>query len=391
MKRLYWIKILDKKNNVIQEKTIFLDKEWLKEEIKRVKESWYKIKYFDLTNFFSNKDIFEAIIELYLKQLDNEGVNYFEKELVTDILLEIKWINKELVPLYVNFIVNWLDSYFENVDDNVFNNFMNKELFFKVKNSSLKGNVKVQIYKKYNELFKTQKKIQNSIVSIIMWKLFIILGAVWVSYFIWNSLLPKISSILSATSGGWVDSLVDTILFYWPIVSYSTLWFIIFYFFLLLYNKEIWYNLFKFFRPQYKLYTIQNTIKLYMLALLQNTLDINFMKKLLKNVFPFIKNIEWNSFREIYWYLYNNYSDKFEKTELWLLKNEKSNNVRKWTENISKTLDVLLERLQDRLLQFKAILNSTFFIVSAIIVLLWIAPLFIIMSSVMGAISNMKI
>jgi len=391
MKKLYWIKILDRKNNVIQEKTIFLNKKELKEEIKRVKKNWYKIKYFDLTNFFSNKKIFEAIIDLYLKQLDNEGVNYFEKELVTDILLEIKWINKELVPLYVNFIVNWLDNYFKNVDNKVFNEFMNKELFFKVKNSSLKWSIKVQIYKKYHELYKTQKKIQNSIIRIIIWKIFIILGAVWVSYFIWHSLLPKITAILNTTSKWWVDSIVDTLLFYWPIISYSILWFIFFYFFLLLYNKEIWYNLFRIFKPQYKLYTIQNTIKLYMLALLQNTLDVEYMKKLLRNIFPFIKTIEWNSFREIYWYLYNNYSDKFEKTELWLLKNEKSNNVKKWTENISKTLDILSERLQDNLLFFKSILDTTFFIISAIIVLLWIMPLFIIMRSIMKAVNNIRI
>ncbi len=386
MKKIYAIIIQDKKLNIRKEFRE-LDKKQLTNTKKILKKENpnSKIKIIDVWEIFENKKLFLKVIELYLKNLKSSWfVNYFD---IKNLKYSLNWFD----DIYIEYISKNYQNYLEKVPETIFKNFINKELFFSIIKSNISTKDKIKILDFYKETFERITKIKKGIMWKIISNIFIIWWAVWLYFFLNNSIIPQVTSLLSNT-WNWVNPGLIFIKTYWIYFIITILLILTFYLWMFFYNWNTFFKTFKFITIQYKLFRQINTMQLLLTSMLINTLNVEKIKSILAENFDWDKNkIKWNSFKEILDEILN----EKEKMDIFLpeyvlsLKSMDTTDFNSYIENLWTEINNLNEDIEETKEFFLWVIKQTIFISSALIMLIWVMPLFLVMKSIMEAVWHM--
>jgi len=386
MKKLYYIKI-ENWNEIISESYEMLDNNDLRTNKKQYKEKFkddYKrlrITFENIENIFYDKKLFLIVVDLYLKKMKSKWfTNYFGKEILWELL---EWYN----DYTVNYIANNYYSYIENVPEKVFNNFINKDLFFSIIKSSIDEGIKLKILQYYKEVYDNLMKIKKDITTTLIVNSWIVALAVYAFLNAKYKIIPAMAKFLS--QWGWTLSpLVVTIQHIWLPVMIASLSFLSFFIWMFFYNWDTFFKFFRFIKPQYRLYQTVNTLKLFLISLLVNSLSPEKFKQIIKETFNI--SVNWKNYKEMLKTIKNNpeYKNLFRKDYLIWLISADTWHIQSYIWNLTEQITNLNEELEQDVSLFKNIIKKLIFFIIVIIVMLVLLNFVWIMKSMMGTISS---
>ena len=381
MKKLFAI-IITKKNWEITDNFLEIDTKELNDKKKELKtlNNNSKIEFVDVEEIFLDKKLFLKVIDLYLKNMKSSWfIDYFD---VKNLKYQLEWYNN----VYIKYISKNYNSYLKRVKPEIFNTFINKELFFSVITSNIDNANKIKILTFYKETFERINNIKRNILAKLVSNIVVFWWAIWLFFFVMNTLLPKIIPLVWQ-AWTWVNPVLIWIQHYWIYIIISlilTLWFYIWLFF---FNWNTFFKTFKFIKVQYKLYKQINTMQLLLLSLLVNSLSIDKLKLVISQTFDLqVETLKWNNFNEILDDILNN-SEKlslFMPEYILTLKSLDTTDFNSYLANISdeiKNLDEMIEESKETFLWF---VKSIIFFFSTWIAFMGIFSVILVMNSIIG-------
>jgi len=373
MKKLYAIVVWNKKD------FIELDPKNKYKKIKQIKEinKTNKVKIIEIDDIFIDKKLFLKVINIYLKNMKNSWfVNYFD---YNNLQYELWSFN----DLYIKYISqNYLD-YLNKIDDKLFNTFINKQLFFSIIKSSLENIQKVNILNFYKETYDKIENIKKNIIIKLVSNSIIFVWAIFLYFFLINTLLPKILPLLSSIHTN-ISNILVFIQHNWMFIILFLFIILFYYLWLFFYNRNTFFKTFSFIKIQYKLFKQINTMQILLLSMLINSLTTKEMKKIISITFEIKENeIKWNSFKEILDFILKEKINLFLPEFILTLKLVDTTDFNSYLNNLKieiKNLDEEIEQSKELFLWF---IKWFIFTISALIAFMWIFSVILVMNSIM--------